>query len=154
MFPKLRYYDLGRYHVCWHVKGIFCCENSETHHKHTIDNKVKQFSPTSAIVTVGEYVWEEIDYQKEVIDNNITKHTSIKLSTKAHKGMKANCQCGGKYVWKGWRVWVEDVKNVKEMGGLFRTGTKIVYERYCKTLKTRREVIDRLYNKYSNKGNK
>ena len=133
----MRYYDINGFHICYSTETFFECENSKEH-------------PSIGFYKRGEIVRETIKETINQIDENTAEITVIYRNTKLHKGAKVNCpHCGGKIVYLGWRVYVEDLRNQKIVMNIISIGTKYPYSKYCKTLKNRKATIDRLIKKYT-----
>ena len=135
----MRYYDLGNgFYVCYNTITSFQCEKHETH------------QAKGGYWNRGDIVREKIKESVKQIDKITTEITVIYRNTKLNRNTNANCpNCGSKIRYLGWRVFVEDNRKEKTVLGMFSTGTKYPYSKYCKTLKNRKATIDRLINKYS-----
>uniref|UniRef100_A0A7C4Y755 Uncharacterized protein n=1 Tax=Caldisericum exile TaxID=693075 RepID=A0A7C4Y755_9BACT len=62
--------------------------------------------------------------------------------------------CDGELIFMGYPVWVDRVdKEGDIVGGMFRMGTKTkrLEKRYCKTIKARDALVNKLVEKYSSK---
>ncbi len=133
------YYTSGNYHICYNKQATFQCSNSDN----------QDHINRGGVWRSGDYVRNEKEIKHIEIDKNITKVLLEITRTKLQKGVKCNCPvCNSPIEFIGWRVWVENVKNKKIIAGLFQTGTKTIYTKYCKTLKNRRATIERLLKKY------
>ena len=136
------YYTSGNYHICYHKQGSFQCINYG-------EDKNIHMNVNRGSWTTGDHIYKNEEISRVKIDNHTTEVVKKTTIIKVHKGMKEPCPyCGGKIIFNGWRVWVENIKNEKVVAGMFSTGTKTVYSKQCKTLKNRRETINRLLKKY------
>lgn len=134
------YYTNGNYHICYNKQASFECVNAETD---------KKGHMSWGWWKTGDFIRNDEEISREKIDNHTTEVITKTTITKAHKGMKTPCPyCDGKIIFNGWRVWVENIKNEKVVAGMFRGGIKTVYSKNCKTLKNRRDTINRLLKKY------
>jgi len=136
---KHYYYTRGNYNICYSTESSFQCPNHEN--QDHVNN--------CGFWKSGHYVRNTIEIERTQPDKNTTVILRKETITKLQKGVKCNCPtCDSPIEFLGWRTWVENTKNTKVVANMFRTGTKVVYTKYCKTLKTRKETINRLLKKY------
>lgn len=134
-----RYYSEGNFNINYATETSFQCPNHEN--QDHINNGGFWHS--------GNYVRNSKELSRKTVDRNTTVIVTELMITKLAKSVKCNCPvCGSPIEFLGWRVWVENVKNKKIVGGMFQSGVKTVYTKYCKTLKTRKATVNRLLNKY------
>ncbi len=134
------YYSQGNYRICYNKQASFQCINAETDKKQHLNRGWWK---------TGDFISNDEEISREKINDYTTELITKTTITKVHKGMKTPCPyCGGKIIFEGWRVWVENIKNEKIVVGMWREGVETLYSKQCKTLKNRRETINRLLNKY------
>ena len=133
----MRYYECGKYEIWYATKALFRCDDY-IYERHLHCGKGSW--NTGEIVRVTKKI-DEI-----IVNKNITKIIQECTVTKLKKGIKAECPfCGKTIKFIGWRVWVTIPSKRSEYVRRF------IYQKYCKTLKTRRATIDRLLKKYGDK---
>ena len=126
---SIYYYTVGNYRISYSTVPKFKC-------------------PEHGSWKQGDNIRNNKVIEKIKIDNNTTRIIMEVLITKLYKGAKAKCPaCGSRIVFQGWHVTVENTSKRKMLAGI-QIGSTYVYDRYCKTLKNRKETINRLLNKY------